>query len=85
MLSVLSLPTVDGSVKFNTQMTSRMTCTCTVAVLGFAVWGATGVTMFSSGGSQNYYTIAVTDPGFGRGGSSGGLGNEVPQKQKRFH
>ena len=45
-----------------------------VAVLGFAVWGASasGVAIFSAGWSQNY-TIATTNPG-------GGLG-----EMKRFH
>ena len=35
-----------------------------VAVLGFAVWGASGVAIFSAGVTEVNYTIAATDPEF---------------------
>jgi len=56
-----------------------------VAVLGFAVWGASGVAIFSAGVTEVNYTIAATDPGFREKGIYQVMGYEVPQKLKRFH
>jgi len=48
-----------------------------VAILGFAVWVASRVAIFSAGGGSHNYTIAATDPGFGERGFVRGSGGKA--------